>query len=94
MRSIGVDALVTWACVALAVAFPAYWLASGIGSYFLILLGWLAAGVAAAWGLRTADESVDPIDRVTARAGAFVAIGAAAASLALVVFVVANLGGG
>ena len=92
MRLIGADTLVTWACAGLAVAFPAYWLASGMGSYFLILLGWLAAGAGAAWGFGTANDLADPLERATARAGAFVAVVAALASLALVVFVVVNLG--
>jgi hypothetical protein len=86
--------VVTWACVGLAAAFPAYWLASGVGSYLLILLGWLAAAVGVACGLTAAEEAIDPRERVTARVGAFLAILAAAGSLPLVVFVALSLGGG
>jgi hypothetical protein len=89
----GADTLITWVCAALAIALPAYWLVTGIGSYFLVLLGWSSAVFGTVWGFRVADESADPLDRSLSRVGAFVALGSGAASAVLVVFVVANLGG-
>jgi hypothetical protein len=93
MRRLGTDTLITWVCAALAIAFPAYWIAAGIDSYVLILVGWSSAAVGAVWGFRVADESTYPLDRSVSRMGAFVSLVAGAASAALVIFVVANLGG-
>jgi hypothetical protein len=89
----GADTLITWVCATLAIALPAYWLVTGIGSYLLILVGWSSAVTGAIWGFRVADESADPFDRSLSRVGAIIALVSGAASLALVVFVVASLGG-